>query len=90
MDFEKFCKTSIIRFASIKQIEIIGEAANCISPEIKEKYSDIPWRTIIGMRNILIHEYFGVDAKIVWDIICCDLPGLKIKIQRILEELNNT
>ena len=86
VDFEKFCKTSIIRFASIKQIEIIGEAANYISQQVKELNDDIPWRRIIGLRNILIHEYFGVDAKIVWDIIQFDLPALKYNIQKVLQE----
>jgi len=89
IDFEKFRKTSIIRFASIKQIEIIGEAANYLSQSVKDGNQDIPWRKIIGLRNILIHEYFGVDAKIVWDIIQVDLPLLKIKIQKVLEELTD-
>jgi uncharacterized protein with HEPN domain len=88
VDFEKFCKTSIIRFASIKQIEIIGEAANYISEKTKIRFPDIPWNEIIGLRNILIHEYFGVDAKIVWDIIQYDIPELKTQSQKILADLD--
>jgi uncharacterized protein with HEPN domain len=89
VDFEKFCKTSIIRFASIKQIEIIGEAANYISQKVKDEHQEIPWKRIIGLRNILIHEYFGVDAKLIWDIIQFDLPELKINILRVLDGLGD-
>lgn len=55
--FEKFTKSSMMKYATIKQLEIIGEAANHISGKLKEKYSDIEWREIVGLRNILIHEY---------------------------------
>jgi uncharacterized protein with HEPN domain len=84
LDFEGFYRASMPRFASIKQLEIIGEAANHISNEIIEKYPDVEWRKIIALRNILIHEYFGVDAKIVWDIIKEDLPSLKLSVEIIL------
>ena len=56
-------KNSMMKFAVIKQLEIIGEAANHVSEKLKENYSEIKWREIIGLRNILIHEYFGVDEK---------------------------
>jgi uncharacterized protein with HEPN domain len=87
-DFEKFSKTSIIRFASIKQIEIIGEAANHISEETKNSFPDIPWKNIIGLRNILIHEYFGIDAKIIWDIIQYNLPELKKQMLLLSKKIN--
>ncbi len=89
LDFDKFFRASMARFASIKQLEIIGEAANHISPELIEKYPDVEWRKIIALRNILIHEYFGVDAKIVWDIIKEDLPNLKLSIETILTDFEN-
>jgi len=75
------------RFASIKQIEIIGEAANYIAPETKTLFSDIEWKQIVGMRHILIHEYFGVDANLVWQVICNDIPNLKAAISNIYEGL---
>ena len=87
-DFETFCKTSIIRFASIKQIEIIGEAANGILEDTRLKFSQIEWKRIIGLKNILIHEYFGVDAKIVWDIIRNDIPILKNQILTALHTMD--
>jgi uncharacterized protein with HEPN domain len=75
----------MMRFACIKQMKIIGEASNHISEETKSQLSDIEWRQIIGMRNILIHEYFGIDSKLVWDIIRHDLPDLKSKIIALID-----
>lgn len=69
IEFDDFFSNSMMRFASIKQIEIIGEAANHISDETKNKFSEIEWKQITGLRNILVHEYFGVDAKLIWQII---------------------
>lgn len=79
-DFEVFLKNSMLRFASIKQIEIIGEAAKNISEKTKAKYPHIEWRQIAGLRNILVHEYFGVDTKLIWQIIKTDIPQLKANL----------
>jgi len=87
IDFKEFIANSMMRFASIKQIEIIGEAANYITPETKDLFSDIEWKQIIGMRHILIHEYFGVDANLVWQVIVSDIPVLKAAITRIAMSL---
>ena len=83
-DFDKFLNDSKTKFASIKQLEIIGEAANHISEEAKIKFANIEWQKITGLRNILVHEYFGIDENIVWGIIVKDLPELKKSIQGIL------
>lgn len=82
--FESFSSHSMKKFATVKQI--IGEAANHISSKIKHSYSEVSWREIIGIRNILIHEYFGVDERIVWEVVNNDLPALKKQFQRILKE----
>ena len=87
-DFRQFAENSMMRFASIKQLEIIGEASNHISDETKSKFSNIEWAQIVGMRNVFIHEYFGVDQHIVWEIIKTDLPDLKIKIKEILNGID--
>jgi uncharacterized protein with HEPN domain len=79
-----FLSNSMIKFACIKQMEIIGEASNHISDETKSKFSEIEWSQIVGMRNIFVHEYFGVDAILVWEIIQNDPPELKVKIKKIL------
>ena len=72
----------MMRFACIKQLEIIGEASNHLSEETKLKFNDIEWKLIIGMRNIFFHEYFGIDSKVVWEIIKNDLQELKIKLSK--------
>jgi uncharacterized protein with HEPN domain len=77
-DFEIFMVNSMMRFACIKQMEIIGEASQHISEEIKIKFSEIEWAQIKGMRNMFVHEYFGIDTRLVWEIINHDLPILKM------------
>jgi len=79
-----FLANSMMRFACIKQIEIMGEAANYITPETKAKFSDLEWRKIIGMRHILVHEYFGMDFELIWQVIINDLPLLKEKVSTII------
>ena len=87
-DFSEFMENSMMKFACIKQMEIIGEASNHISDEIKLKFSGIELAQIIGMRNVFVHEYFGVDTNLVWEIIKNDLPELKDKIKEILNSIN--
>ena len=85
VDFDEFEANSEKRFATIKQIEIIGEACNHLSKDLKHHYPEIKWREINGFRNISIHEYFGVNLHIVWDIARYDLPKLKKIFYEILE-----
>ena len=75
----------MMRFACVKQMEIIGEASNHLSSALKSKFSEIEWAQIVGMRNVFAHEYFGIDSGLVWEIIKNDIPELKEKIQHILE-----
>ena len=69
-----FLNNSMMRFASIKQIEIVGEAATFITRGTKAKFSEVKWNQIAGMRHILVHEYFGIDENIVWQVIVNDIP----------------
>jgi uncharacterized protein with HEPN domain len=85
VSIEQFFKNSEKRFATIKQIEIIGEACNALTDELKSSNQEIPWRAIIGFRNISVHEYFGVNLQLVWEIAKNDLPGLKEKIRIIFD-----
>jgi uncharacterized protein with HEPN domain len=87
IQIKDFLANSMMRFASIKQIEIIGEAANYITSETKLLFTDVEWKQIIGMRHILIHEYFGVDANLVWQVIINDIPILKNAIQKIYSDM---
>ncbi|MBX2894255.1 MAG: DUF86 domain-containing protein [Cyclobacteriaceae bacterium] len=75
--YEDFLNNSEKRFATIKQIEIIGEACNQLSDEFKNAHPQIEWKPIRGFRNISIHEYFGVNFRLVWEIAQNDLPVLK-------------
>jgi len=74
---EDFLSLSEKQDAVIRRLAIIGEAAKNISPELKQSYPTIPWQKIIGMRNILIHKYFGVDVELTWNTIQKELPVLK-------------
>lgn len=84
-DLKHFLANSMMRFACVKQIEIIGEAANYITPETKELFTDLEWKQIIGMRHVLVHEYFGTDFNLIWQVIIDDLPVLKGKVLKIFE-----
>ncbi len=86
-DLSGFLENSMMRFACIKQMEIIGEACNHVSPELKSKFSDIAWAQIVGMRNVFAHEYFGIDSGLIWEIIKNDIPELKGKIEHILKSI---
>lgn len=87
--YEDYLASSEKRFATIKQIEIIGEACNAVSDELKLANNTIQWRPIIAFRNISIHEYFGVNFQIVWEIAKNDLPILKERISDIVTSLEN-
>lgn len=70
--------------ATVRELEVIGEAAGSISDELKSRYTDVDWRTIKDFRNVLSHEYFGIDNEIVWGIITQKLPLLKDQINLII------
>jgi len=73
---EDFLASTLHRYAIVKAIEIIGEAAARITPETKVAHPEIPWAEMTGMRNRLVHGYFDVDLQKVWDTLKRDLPGL--------------
>ncbi len=83
VDFHDFENNSMMKNASIRQLEIIGEASSRLSNELKLENPEVNWKDIIGFRNIIIHQYFGIDEKIVWDILINDLPILKKQIEVI-------
>jgi uncharacterized protein with HEPN domain len=83
-DFDYFCSDRKTFAATIRELEIIGEAIRNISDEIKIMYPDVLWQEIRSFRNKIAHEYFGVDTRIVWDIVQNELDLLKDQIFKIL------
>lgn len=80
---DDFFKSDQIQDSVLRRLEIIGEAAKNIPADFRKKYPDIPWRDIADTRNILIHEYFGVNIERVWLVVKNDLPDLKKKLDKI-------
>lgn len=82
---ENFSKNRMLILSVIKEIEIIGEAATKISEITKRNYAEIPWQDIVGMRNRLIHSYFDVDVKLVWNTVKNNLPTLIESLKEIIQ-----
>ena len=83
-DYDSWTKDQKTIDAVVRNLEIIGEAATHVPEKIQEQLTDIPWYQMKGMRNILIHEYFGVDNEVLWKTIQEDLPPLEMKIRKLL------
>ena len=85
LSFDEFCGDRKTYSAVIREFEIIGEAVAKIPDSLKQRHSDIEWQDIKDFRNLLVHEYFGIDLEIVWKIIQDDLPDLINAIRKILQ-----
>ncbi len=83
----EFDSSVLVQDGVIRRLEIIGEAVKNLPLEFREKYPDIPWKDIAGMRDKLIHAYFEVDLDLTWVIVKDDLPDLKKKIRKILDDI---
>ncbi|MFQ6063827.1 MAG: DUF86 domain-containing protein [Methanosarcinales archaeon] len=84
--FEEFIQDEVLMRAFVRSLEIIGEAVKNIHKDVIDKYGDIEWKKIAGMRDKLIHEYFGVDYYLVWDVVKRKIPYLDKRIREIIEE----
>ncbi|MCD6514489.1 MAG: DUF86 domain-containing protein [Candidatus Odinarchaeota archaeon] len=87
MSYDEFTKDDKTIFAVIRSLEVIGEAVKNIPETIREKYPEIPWKAMAGMRDKLIHEYFGVDLKILWDTVKKRIPKIKPFFEKMLKEI---
>jgi uncharacterized protein with HEPN domain len=85
LTLEQFMRDETLKHAFVRSLEIIGEASKKIPDDFKQKYSHLEWRAIAGMRNRLIHGYFGVDYSIVWDVVTNKIPTLHQVIKEIVE-----
>ena len=84
--FEEFMQNERLSKALCRSLEIIGEACNKVSPDIKATYPHVPWREMSDLRNRIIHHYFGIDYDIVWDTIKTDIPILQEYIRLMIKE----
>ncbi len=83
---ETYLKNETLKRAFVRSIEVIGEASKKVSPDLKNRYPNIEWKAIAGMRDRLIHDYFGVDHDIVWDVIRNKIPDLHNTLLEILKQ----
>jgi uncharacterized protein with HEPN domain len=87
--YEAFEAEELIQVWMVHNLQIIGEAARSISDGFRGEYSAVPWVSIIGFRNLVVHEYFRVDLMVVWDIVARDLPELKVQVEAIAAGLED-
>ena len=85
-DYESFLRDETLKRAFVRSIEVIGEASKKLPENVKAMQPDIEWRKVSGMRDRLIHDYFGVDYTIVWDVATNKLPDLRVKLHALLKE----
>ena len=86
LDFKKFKQTYLVVDAIIRNFEIIGEASKNIPIYIQQKYPEIPWKKMYGLRNLIAHEYFGIDYEMIWEIARKNLPQNRIDLIEIIRK----
>ena len=87
MEYDAFIDDGKTVDAVVRNLEIIGEASKKLPDDLKDKISEVPWHRMTGLRNIIAHEYFGIDLKIIWKIVKENLPEVKPSLEKLLKEL---
>lgn len=85
-NYDDLVADDMMYYAVVKNIEIIGEAANMLTSEYQSTHPDTPWKKVKGMRNYIVHEYFQVDDIVVWDVVTNSLPELREQVTRYISE----
>ncbi len=85
LNYKNFCQDDKTSSAVIRKLEIIGEASKNIPPKIRDKFAEIPWKEMAGMRDRLIHFYMGVDYELIWDAIKVKIPSIKKILKKFLD-----
>ena len=85
---EQYQGNQLVQDAVVRRLEIIGEAVKHLPAEIKEQHSEVPWKRIAGTRDVLIHEYFGVDVDLTWAVVKDSLPILRSQVTAILADMS--
>jgi len=83
---DRFWRDELVQTWVLHHVQIIGEAARGVSEAFRQSHPRVPWQQIVGMRNILVHRYFGIDRDAVWSVVAHDLPELKRQVEAILRQ----
>jgi uncharacterized protein with HEPN domain len=86
-DKQTFMTSNLIQDAVLRNLQIMAESTQRLSPEIKTQHPELPWRDLSGFRNVLAHNYLGISLERIWEVIDVELPELTLKFKKILEEL---
>ena len=86
---DEFAANSLLQDAVVRRLEVIGEAAKHVPQAVRAGYPDVPWRRISGLRDVLIHEYFGVIVDRVWQVITIDMPAVKPRLLQVQADLDS-
>ena len=89
MDHDDFCTDRKTFDAVRSNLQVIGEAVSQIDQQLKRHYPTVPWIFISGFRNVIVHQYWGLDVDIIWDIVCKKLEPLRDQVEQILRDINN-
>jgi len=84
---EDLCKDKLLFFAVVKNIEIVGEAANNLTKELQAQHPEVCWKDVISMRHVLVHDYYNIDAQTAWQTAKDNLPDIRVQIENILKSL---
>ena len=87
MSYDDFAKNELVIDGVIRNLEIIGEAVKNLPSDVKRKYPEVEWKKIAGLRDILSHQYFGVNQRIIWDVVINKNPNLKVSVKKIRDDI---